>query len=375
MPATRKDVRPGYSRRGGVLGSGDKNQRRHSRFHRTRVSWDSPVGRALLLGARSKEGTRSSDSFRWFELGQIRIGGTRIRLRSRVVWYSRGGLDINRAREYERVFREAAPAKRAQQKLEREFAARNAELAKLEKQGRDLQTELERENVTMPESARREKERQLADISRTFQRIQREIREDLNLRRNEELASVQERATRVINQIAEQEKFDLSWSVFASGDRHHRQVIGRWRIISGLGPPHSPGNREPRRWAVGEPRARSPGRPLVPPAPRSRSPTRIPRRSPTRRGSLIVGRGDLAPRFRASSRQPLCVLPDRGALHPSGARALSRRSPERRRPNVDAAPRSAPSSCGPRSPRPGHASRNAVSERRHDRKDTRLPRA
>jgi len=119
----------------------------------------------------------------------------------------------------ERVFREAAPAKRAQQKLEREFSARNAELGKIEKQGRDLQTELERENVTMPESARREKERQLADISRTFQRIQREIREDLNLRRNEELASVQERATRVINQIAEQEKFDLviQEAVFASG--------------------------------------------------------------------------------------------------------------------------------------------------------------
>ena len=118
----------------------------------------------------------------------------------------------------ERVFREAAPAKRAQQKLEREFAARNAELAKVEKQGRDLQNELERENVTLPEAQRREKERQLADISRNFQRLQREIREDLNLRRNEELASVQERATRVINQIAEQEKFDLvvQEAVFAS---------------------------------------------------------------------------------------------------------------------------------------------------------------
>jgi outer membrane protein len=118
----------------------------------------------------------------------------------------------------ERVFREAAPAKRAQQKLEREFAARNAELAKVEKQGRDLQNELERENVTMPEAARREKERQLADISRNFQRLQREIREDLNLRRNEELAAVQERATRVINQIAEQEHFDLivQEAVFAS---------------------------------------------------------------------------------------------------------------------------------------------------------------
>ena len=119
----------------------------------------------------------------------------------------------------ERVFREAAPAKRAQQKLEREFAARNAELGKIEKQGRDLQSELERENVTIPESVRRDKERQLADISRNFQRLQREIREDLNLRRNEELAAVQERATRVINQIAEQEKFDLviQEAVFASG--------------------------------------------------------------------------------------------------------------------------------------------------------------
>ena len=118
----------------------------------------------------------------------------------------------------ERVFREAAPAKRAQQVLEREFSQRNAELTRVEKQGRDLQQELERENVTMSESARREKERQLADISRNFQRMQREIREDLNLRRNEELAKVQERATRVINQIAEQEKFDLviQEAVFAS---------------------------------------------------------------------------------------------------------------------------------------------------------------
>ena len=118
----------------------------------------------------------------------------------------------------ERVFREAAPAKRAQQKLEREFAARNAELAKLEKQGRDLQTELEKDSVLLPEAARREKERNLADVSRNFQRLQREIREDLNMRRNEELAQVQERATRAINQIAESEKFDLVVleAVFAS---------------------------------------------------------------------------------------------------------------------------------------------------------------
>jgi outer membrane protein len=109
----------------------------------------------------------------------------------------------------ERLFREAAPAKRAQQKLEKEFANRDAELQKLAKQVRDLQSTLDRDGATMAEADRRNKERDLANGSRDLQRLQREFREDLNLRRNEELASLQERANKVIQQIAEAEKFDL----------------------------------------------------------------------------------------------------------------------------------------------------------------------
>jgi len=109
----------------------------------------------------------------------------------------------------ERLFREAAPAKRAQQKLEREFAGRDADIQKLSKQVRDLQALLEKDGVTMAEADRRNKERDLANMSRDLQRMQREFREDLNLRRNEELAAVQERANKVIQQIAETEKFDL----------------------------------------------------------------------------------------------------------------------------------------------------------------------
>ena len=109
----------------------------------------------------------------------------------------------------ERVLRDSAPAKRAQAKLEKEFAVRKAELDKLEKQGRDLQATIQKENVTMTDSDRRERERQLGNIDRDFQRMSREFREDLNLRRNEELASIQEKATRVVNDIAEKEKFDL----------------------------------------------------------------------------------------------------------------------------------------------------------------------
>jgi outer membrane protein len=109
----------------------------------------------------------------------------------------------------ERLFREAAPAKRAQQKLEKEFAARDAEIQKITKQVRDLQTSLDKDGATMAETERRNKERDLANLSRDLQRSQREFREDLNLRRNEELAGIQERANKVILQIAEAEKYDL----------------------------------------------------------------------------------------------------------------------------------------------------------------------
>lgn len=109
----------------------------------------------------------------------------------------------------ERLFREAAPAKRAQAKLEKEFAQRDQELGKMARQVRDLQAMLDKDGATMPEAERRNKERDLANLSRDMQRAQREFREDLNLRRNEELASVQERANKVIQQIAEAEKYDL----------------------------------------------------------------------------------------------------------------------------------------------------------------------
>ena len=118
----------------------------------------------------------------------------------------------------ERIFREAGPAQKAQKKLEKEFAARDAELQKMGKQVRDLQAQVEKEGVTMSEADKRNKERDLANLNRDFQRQTREFREDLNMRKNEELATVQERANKVIKDIAESDKFDLivQDAVFAS---------------------------------------------------------------------------------------------------------------------------------------------------------------
>ncbi len=109
----------------------------------------------------------------------------------------------------ERLLREAPLSVTAQKKLEREFAAREQELQKLAKQARDLQAQLDKDGVTMSDSERKTKERDLGNLNRDLQRQGREFREDLNLRRNEELGQIQERARKAIQDIARAEKFDL----------------------------------------------------------------------------------------------------------------------------------------------------------------------
>lgn len=109
----------------------------------------------------------------------------------------------------ERIFRESAPAIRASKKLEKEFAARDQEIQKMAKQFRDMQAHFEKENATMSDSDRRAKERDLANLNRDLQRAQREFREDLNVRQNEERAAFQDRVNKAISDLAEREKFDL----------------------------------------------------------------------------------------------------------------------------------------------------------------------
>lgn len=111
--------------------------------------------------------------------------------------------------DVERIRRESAPAERAGKQLEKEFAPRAQELKQREAQIKSLQSQLEKDAVTMSESDRRSKEQELSRVSVDFQRMQREYREDLNMRRNQELASLFERADRVIKQIADAEKYDL----------------------------------------------------------------------------------------------------------------------------------------------------------------------
>lgn len=109
----------------------------------------------------------------------------------------------------QRIFRDAPAAQKAAKKLEGEFAKRDQDLQRMSKQLQGLQENLEKNAVTMAEADRRAKEKEFGELSREFQRKQREFREDLNLRQNEENAAVIEKANKAIKQIAESDKFDL----------------------------------------------------------------------------------------------------------------------------------------------------------------------
>lgn len=109
----------------------------------------------------------------------------------------------------ERVLREANPAKAAQSKLEAEFSKRERDLNDIAARMKAAADKLEKDAPTLSEVEKNRRQRELVEQDRDLQRKRREFQEDLNQRRNEELAGVVERANRVIRQIFDGEKYDL----------------------------------------------------------------------------------------------------------------------------------------------------------------------
>ncbi|MEO6030513.1 MAG: OmpH family outer membrane protein [Burkholderiaceae bacterium] len=109
----------------------------------------------------------------------------------------------------DRVLREAAPAKAAQAKLEAEFSKRQKEGDEAAQRLKSAADKLDKEAPALGEVERSRRQRELVDQDRELQRRRREFQEDLNQRKNEELASVIERANKVIKQIYDAEKYDM----------------------------------------------------------------------------------------------------------------------------------------------------------------------
>jgi outer membrane protein len=109
----------------------------------------------------------------------------------------------------DRILRDAPAAVAAQKKIEAEFARKDQEIGKLAEQLKKLEDAMQKNGPTMADGERRTKERELGELGRELQRRQRDFREELNQRRNEELSGVLEQANRAVRQIAEAEKYDM----------------------------------------------------------------------------------------------------------------------------------------------------------------------
>lgn len=111
--------------------------------------------------------------------------------------------------QVERILQEAPQTSESGKRLEKEFAPRTQELDRLQKQIKDIETALDKDSLTMSETDRKNKERDVANLKIDFQRKQRELREDINLRKNEELGALQDRINKAVTAVSEAEGYDL----------------------------------------------------------------------------------------------------------------------------------------------------------------------
>lgn len=111
--------------------------------------------------------------------------------------------------QVDKLLQEAPQTAESGKKLEKEFSPRSQELDRLQKQIRELEAALDKDRLNSTDAERRNRERDASNLKLEFQRKQRELREDINLRKNEELAVLQDRINKAVTTVAESESFDL----------------------------------------------------------------------------------------------------------------------------------------------------------------------
>lgn len=107
------------------------------------------------------------------------------------------------------VMEKAPQADTARKALQKEFSAREARLTAERDAIIELEKKLKTDGEVMSESKRSALEREIVKRKRSFNRAQDEFKEDLNLRRNEELNKIQKKVFETIVKLAKQDKYDL----------------------------------------------------------------------------------------------------------------------------------------------------------------------
>lgn len=119
------------------------------------------------------------------------------------------------------ILKRAPQAKAADEALRKEFGAREAELIDGKKRMDELRARLERDGDTMSTSERSRLERDIVATRRDLDRSREDLRDDFNLRRNQELAKIQKLVQDAIRRLAKNQSYDLivSDGVVWAGER------------------------------------------------------------------------------------------------------------------------------------------------------------
>jgi outer membrane protein len=107
----------------------------------------------------------------------------------------------------DRVYRESKDAQSINKTLEQEFGSQFKHLRKLEKQGAELQ-KLLLSNKLSADEQKRQQER-MAKINKEYLALKSAVNEEYSLRRNEEFASMQQKANQALIELAKAENYDV----------------------------------------------------------------------------------------------------------------------------------------------------------------------
>ena len=108
-----------------------------------------------------------------------------------------------------KLLQKAPQAEAARNKLEKEFSSRQKSLVNMQKEIKDKKEKLQKDSAILSAAELKKLNRKITLLSRDLEREELAFKEDLSIRRNEELVKLQKSVLQSILSIAEKEKYDL----------------------------------------------------------------------------------------------------------------------------------------------------------------------
>lgn len=109
----------------------------------------------------------------------------------------------------EKVLKEAPQTAASNKKLEKEFKSRTDGLQKKVKDVQAKEKDFKKNSLTMSDSDKQKAQKKIQNMKIEVQRVERELREDIDIRRREEIGKLQQKINEAIEDLAEKEKYDL----------------------------------------------------------------------------------------------------------------------------------------------------------------------